>query len=343
MKIEKKEFGVLSDGSLVELYILTAGELKLTLSTYGAALVSLFVPCRQGTKDDVLLGYTTLGFYTHNSPYLGVTVGRFANRIAEGTFVLDSKTYTLYKNDGENTLHGGRRAFDKKVWKAEAYKEKGGVFVRFELESPDGEEGFPGAVKAIVTYGITVDTALICDYKAKVTQPCPINLTNHAYFNLKGEGNGTILDHELLLHASQYLPVTNTLIPTGVITPVEGSPFDFTKRKPIGKDISQVPGGYDHCFVVDGESGTLRPCAEVYEPLTGRSLVVKTTQPGVQFYSGNFLNNEPGKHSSSYNKHSGFCLETQHFPDSVHHSNFPSCIISPDKKYHEKSTFTFTW
>jgi aldose 1-epimerase len=255
MKITKNIFGVLASGESVELYTLKAGDLQFSLSTYGAAWVSLYMPSKRGLKDDVLLGYSTLTEYTHNPNFFGVTVGRFANRISHGRFTLNGTTYGLYKNDGENTLHGGRRGFDKRVWKAEAYEDKGSVAVRFELESPDGDEGFPGTVKAAVTYTLNNNNEIHCEYKAKADAPTPINLTNHAYFNLQGEGFGDILSHELTLFSSHVVESDAQLIPTGNLLPVKDTPFSFLQRKPIGRDIAQVKGGYDHCYAVDGKTG----------------------------------------------------------------------------------------
>lgn len=343
MKIKKKSFGVLTTGEEVDLYILKAGDLSLGLSTFGGTLVSLMVPSRSGARDDVFLGFSTLGAYTRAQPFFGVTVGRFANRIGGGRFELGGKTYALPKNDGPNTLHGGRRGFDRRVWDAEAYEEKGGVYVRLTLESADGDEGFPGNLQATVTYGLTGNDELVADYRAKVDAPCPVNLTNHTYFNLKGEGRGDVLDHELQLHSSSVVAVGPGLIPTGKVDPVAGGPFDFRSRKSIGRDIATTSGGYDHCFVVDGKEGELRPCAEVFEPTSGRTMRVSTTQPGVQFYSGNFLDGVAGKLGSSYGKHAGFCLETQHFPDSPNRKEFPDSVFGGDRKYHEKAIFEFEW
>ncbi len=341
MKINRKNFGVLFSGEAIDLYTIKAGSLTLGVSTFGATLVSLLVPSRRGEPDDVLLGYGTLSQYTHNKPYFGVTVGRFANRIAGGSFSLDGSNYGLYRNDGPNTLHGGRRGFDKRVWDAEAYEEKGGVYVRLELDSPDGDEGFPGRLRAIVTYGINGDDELVCDYRAKVNAPCPVNLTNHAYFNLQGEGSGDVLGHEVQLFSSAYVAVDANLIPTGVLEKVAGTPFDFRNRKSLGRDLAATAGGYDHCFVIDGESENPRPCAEIFEPLSGRTLRVASTHPGVQLYSGNFLDGVQGKPGSVYGKHAGFCLETQHLPDSPNHPEFPSSIFGPDRKYHERAVFSF--
>ncbi|AEF85087.1 aldose 1-epimerase (Mutarotase) [Treponema primitia ZAS-2] len=350
MKITEKTFGILSTGKKATLFTLKAGELTLSLSSFGAIWTSLLVPSGKEGTADILLGYSTLDGYTHNKPHIGATIGRFGNRIRDGRFALNGKTYTLPKNDGEHCLHGGLRGFDKLLWKGEAYKERDGVFVRFELRSPDGDQGFPGNLKAVVSYGITKSHEIIADYRAKVDTPCPINLTNHAYFNLAGEGSGDILDHELELYASSYLAVDSSLIPTGELTPTAGSPFDFSSRKPIGRDFQGTLGkngssgpGYDHCFVVDGENGKLRPCADVLEPRSGRSMRVFTTQPGVQFYTGNFLDDLPGKAGSVYTRHSGFCLETQYLPDSPNRGEFPSCIFGPQREYHEKAIFSLNW
>jgi aldose 1-epimerase len=352
MKINKKTFGFLSNGKKVSLYILKAGDLKLVLTDFGATWTSLYVPSKQGQKDDVLLGYSGLEGYLQNKTYFGVTVGRFANRIRGAAFSLNGASYSLDVNDGVNTLHGGLRGFDKLLWNAEAYEENEGVFVRFELESPDGDGGYPGRLQAAVSYGLTKSNEIIANYEAKADAPTPVNLTNHAYFNLAGEGRGTILSHELCLHSSSFVEINEQLMPTGKLAPVRDSPFDFRTRKSICRDLRAefggsggpaAPEGYDHCFVVDGEPGKLRPCAEVYEPLSGRSMKVFTTQPGVQLYTGNMLTGVPGKQGSCYTKHTGFCLETQHFPDSPNQSGFPSCIFGPGNDYHEKSVFAFDW
>jgi aldose 1-epimerase len=252
-------------------------------------------------------------------------------------------THNIEANEGKNTLHSGTRGFDKLLWKSEAYEENEGVYVRFELESPDGEGGFPGNLKTVVSYGLTKSNEIICDYRASVDKPCPVNLTNHAYFNLAGEGRGNILSHELILHCSSYVEINRQNIPTGSLIPVRKKAFDFTCNKRIGADLSLFRNGYDHCFVVDGAPGKLRPCAEVYEPVSGRSMKVFTTQPGVQFYTGNHLKEVIGKQGSIYTKHSGFCLETQHFPDTPNQRNFPPCIASLGNDYHEKAVFSFSW
>jgi len=350
MKIIKKTFGLLSNGKKVFLYTLKAGDLVLSISSFGATWTSLLVPSHKGGKLDVLLGFSGLDGYLHNVPYLGVTVGRFANRIEGAGFAIDGRQYQLEKNDGRNNLHSGRRAFDKMLWKSESYEEKGGIFVRFELDSPDGDCGFPGRVKAAVTYGLTKSNELVAMYEAKAGAPTPVNLTNHAYFNLAGEGNGNILSHEVRLDSSSYLEVDDSLIPTGRLLPVRGGAFDFRKAKPIKRDLkpeyggsgdSSAPEGYDHCFIVDGDHGKLRSCAEVREPGSGLAMKVFTTQPAVQFYTGNMLPGIAGKAGSVYSKHTGFCLETQHFPDSPNKPDFPSCIFGPNRDYSEKSIFAF--
>jgi aldose 1-epimerase len=350
MHIEKKQFGTLSDGRDVFLFTLEAGDIRFSVSEFGAAWTSLVVPSRKGSAD-ILLGFSTLEGYIHNGPSLGVTVGRFANRIGGAAFKLGGKTHSLYKNDGNNTLHGGRVGFSKKLWKGESYTDRGGVFVRFELNSPDGDEGYPGNLRAAVSYGLGGSGEITALYEAKVDQDCPVNLTNHAYFNLSGEGGGSILAHELTLRASRYLEVDEELIPTGKLLLVEGTPFDFRKPKTIGADYEAACGGktdavgtgYDHCFVLDTYMENEKPpapCAEVRDPASGRGLKVSTTQPGLQFYSGNFLTGIPGKAGSVYGKNAGFCLETQHFPDSPNQNGFPPAVFGPGRDYREESVFS---
>jgi aldose 1-epimerase len=341
MEIKKKIFGILSNGKKVKLYTLKAGDIKFSLTNYGAAWTSLIIPSRSGVYDDVLLGYSGFEGFINNAQFFGVTVGRFANRIKGASFSLNGKTYRLEANDGENNLHSGPNGFDKILWKSEAYEENEGVYVRFETESPDGDCGFPGKLTAIVCYGLTKSNEIIADYQVKVEIPCPVNLTNHAYFNLAGEKNGSILSHEVILYSSSYVEVDNKCIPTGKILPVKDSPFDFLKRRRIDANLGSL-NGYDHCFAIDGEPGNLRPCADVFEPSSGRTMKVFTTQPGVQFYTGNHVN-AIGKQGLHYVKHSGFCLETQHFPDTPNQSSFPSCIAGPGKDYNEKAVFAFSW
>jgi len=336
MEIIERIFGYLSNGKEVKLYTLRAGDLEFSLTDFGAAWTSLMVPSGKGF-DDVLLGYSGFDGYLNNKPYIGVTVGRFANRIKNASFKLDGISYQLDANEGSNSLHSGRRGFDKLVWESKTYKDSDGVYVRFELESRDGDGGFPGNLNAEVTYGLTMSNEITCDYRAVTDQSCPVNLTNHAYFNLAGEGKGDILSHELILPSSSYIEVDKQNIPTGRLISVEGTDFDFRKRRKI------YPGGYDHCFTTDGEPGKMRPCAEVYEPDSGRSMKLFTTQPGVQFYTGSYLNGINGKQGSVYDKFAGFCLETQHYPDTPNQSSFPQCTVVPGKDYHEKALFLFDW
>jgi aldose 1-epimerase len=296
----------------------------------------------------VILGASSFAGYAAGQSALGITVGRFANRIGGAAFTLDGTSYQLEQNDGPHSLHGGRRGYDKALWDSEAYKDKDGVFVRFKLRSPAGDSGFPGSLKVTVTYGLTESNEVIACYRASADERTPVNLTNHAYFNLAGEGKGTILAHELTLHASSYLEVDEGLIPSGRLLPVDGTPYDFRFPKPIGKDLEAVvqagaPGGYDHCYVVDGEAGKLRPCAEIFEGTSGRTMKILSTQPAVQFYTGNFLKATPGKAGTLYNRHDGFCLETQHFPDSPNRPEFPDAVFGPARKYREKAVFAFSW
>jgi len=342
MNIKEKKFGVLSNGKTIKLYTLTAGDLKFSLTNFGAAWTSLIVPSKKGIDDDILLGYSAFDGYLNNKPYIGVTVGRFANRIKGASFSLFDKIYNIDANEGENCLHSGRRGFDKLVWKSDIYEENEGVYVRFELDSPDGESGFPGNLKAVVSYGLTKSNEIICDYRAKSDKPCPVNLTNHAYFNLAGEGKTDILSHEVNLYSSSYVEIDDSSIPTGRLISVDGTDFDFRKRRKIKIDDKPF-NGYDHCFTIDGEKEQLRPCADVYETVSGRCMKLFTTQPGVQFYTGNFLDNITGKQGSVYGKHSGFCLETQHYPDTPNQKDFPQCTIMPGQGYHEKAVFLFDW
>ncbi|MDR1230522.1 MAG: galactose mutarotase [Spirochaetaceae bacterium] len=341
MNISRTLFGTLDSGEKVWLYKLAAGDLCLTMTNLGATWVSLFAPDAAGRTEDVILGYSTLDGYTRNAAFLGATIGRSANRIGNACFSIGEKRFTLFANDDRNTLHGGRRGFDKRIWAANAYSDRDGVYVSFELCSPDGDEGFPGNLRAVVTYGVTRDNEITADYFARVDALSPVNLTNHAYFNLKGEGNGMVLDHELLINGSHYLAVGDGRIPTGKIVPVDGTPFDFTKRKSIRKDYITAGSGYDLCYALDGEYGKMRLVAEVNEPVSGRVLKVSTTQPGMQFYIGNSLNGVAGKLGSNYDRHYGFCLETQHYPDSPNHPEFPSTIFGPGHDYHEQTVFRF--
>jgi aldose 1-epimerase len=345
--LEKKDFGKTPDGTAVDLYVLTnANGMQAKIITYGAIVTELHVPDRDGKLDDVVLGFDDLKGYLAGHPFFGATVGRVANRIAKGQFTLDGKEYKLATNNGPNHLHGGLKGFDKAVWKAEPRQIPDGVAVQFSHRSPDGEEGYPGNLSATVTYTLTNANELKIDYTATTDQATPVNLTNHSYFNLAGPRSGTILGHELMLAADNYTPADATLIPTGEIRPVQGTPLDFTTPATIGSRINQLkgdPAGYDHNYVLNGGGKSLALGARVHEPKTGRVMEMFTTEPGVQLYTGNFLDGKlKGKGGVVYQKHQGFCLEAQHFPDSVNHANFPSVILRPGMTYTQTTVYKFS-
>jgi len=335
MLVKKEPFGSLPDGSAVELYTLTNQHgLKARLMTYGAILVSLEVPDRNGNPADIVLGYDSLDEYVRNNPYFGAIVGRYGNRIAKGRFAIDGVTYSLATNNGENHLHGGLKGFDKVVWQAEPVEEAGAVGVKLSYLSKDGEEGYPGNLSVSVIYTLTDADELKIHYEASTDKATPVNLTHHSYFNLAGQGSGDILGHELMLEADRYTPVDDGLIPTGELAPVKGTPMDFTAAMTIGSRLGQVKGGYDHNYVLTGGGGKMTLAARVYEPSSGRVMEILTVEPGIQFYSGNFLDGTiTGKSGKVYQKHYGFCLETQHFPDSPNKSHFPSTILIPGQRY----------
>ena len=319
--------------------------LKARVKTWGAALMEMHVPDRHGAPADVILGFDGLDGYLTRHPYFGVTTGRFANRIAAGRFTLDGTTYTLATNDGTHHLHGGVDGLDRQNWRATP--SACGKAVRFTHTSADGHEGYPGTLHIAVTYTLNDEDELHIDYEATTDKATVVNLTNHAYWNLGGEGLGNIFDHELKLHAESYLPVDRWNIPTGQIAPVAATPLDFTRGKKIATDfalMSGEPGGYDHNFILDGPmAGILRPAAEVYDPGSGRVLSISTTEPGLQFYSGNYLDGSvTGKGGRVYRKHSGFCLETQHFPDSPNQPHFPSTVLRPGKTYRSTTVHRFS-
>ena len=349
-----QSFGTLADGQPVHLYTLeNKTGLKVVISDLGGTVVRLHVPDRKGESGDVALGFDSLDAYLTKSPYFGCIIGRVGNRIAGGKFTLDGKGYTLATNDQPGGvpchLHGGRRGFDKVRWAAEPMTEDGLPALRLRYTSVDGEEGYPGNLAVEVRYAVTADNALRIEYLATTDQPTPVNLTNHSYFNLAGEGQGTILDHELTLQATRFTPVNAGLIPTGELASVEGTPLDFTKPRTIGERIAaehpqlKLGGGYDHNFVIDQADGTLRLAATMHEPNTGRTMEVLTTEPGIQFYSGNFLNGTgEGKSGKPHAYRTGFALETQHFPDSVNHPAFPSTILRPGETYRTTTVYRFS-
>jgi aldose 1-epimerase len=347
--VTRARFGVRPDGVEVDLYTIRAGRLEMRAITYGGIIVSLRTPDRTGRLDDVVLGHDTLEGYLDHSPYLGAIVGRYANRIANGRFSLDGETYRLATNDGAQHLHGGRRGFDKMIWKATPFVLPTESGVSFAHTSPDGTEGYPGTLRASVTYTLTERDELRVEYDASTDRPTIVNLSQHSYFNLAGAGATDVLDHVLTIDADQFTPIGATLIPTGERAPVEGTPFDFRAPRRIGARIADADaqlanaGGYDHNFVLRrGDDGSLTRAARVSEPRRGRTLDVSTTEPGLQLYSGNFLDGSiRGKGGRVYGHRGGFCLETQHFPDSPNQPGFPSVVLRPDESYRSRTVFTF--
>ena len=326
--------------------------MELRVLDYGGIIVSLAVPDRTGRVDDVVLGFDRLQAYERSSLYFGAIIGRFGNRIARGRFTLDGRTYMLATNDGPNHLHGGVKGFDKVVWKVSPFERQDSTGLVLRYTSPDGEEGYPGTLRTTVTYTLTDGNELIFDYEATSDRATPVNLTQHSYFNLAGDGRGDVLDHVLTLKAHSFTPVDSTLIPTGEIRSVAGTPFDFRAPTAIGARIGQddeqlrYGGGYDHNFVLDKDRaeqrGAAMLAARVYEPSSGRLMEVFTTEPGVQFYSGNFLDGMlTGKRGTVYPRRSGFALETQHFPDSPNHPDFPSTILAPGREYRSRTLLRF--
>ncbi|HSG09788.1 MAG TPA: aldose epimerase family protein [Longimicrobiales bacterium] len=345
-------FGTTPAGEPVELFTLTnAKGIEIRAISYGGIILSLKAPDRNGVLEDVVLGYDNLDGYLEDTPYFGALIGRYGNRIADARFSLDGATFELDANDGANSLHGGFRGFDKQVWEGSPTTTSEGAGVVFTRVSPDGEGGYPGNLRVQVSYTLTDADELVVDYLATTDRATPINLTQHSYFNLAGHGNGDILGHRLTLAASRFTPVDETLIPTGESAPVEGTPFDFRSPHAIGERIAvedlQIGfgGGYDHNFVLDREGaaeGELVLAARVEEPSSGRVMEIRTTEPGVQFYSGNFLDGTlTGKSGHVYGHRAGFCLETQHFPDSPNHPGFPSTILRPDSEYRSRTVFSF--
>ena len=335
----------------MDVYTLTnRNGLVARITDLGGHVTELHVPDRHGRLADIVLGHSALERYLDRStnPYFGSIVGRYANRIAEGRFTLDGTPYTLDANNGGHHLHGGTTGFDLKLWTAEPMPgNPEGPALRLTCSSPDGEEGYPGRLDATVVYTLTHDDALAIDYRARTDAPTVVNLTNHSYFNLGGEASGdTIADHVLELAADRYTVVDGALIPTGEVAPVQGTPFDFTEPHPVGERVDAIDGdlpGYDHNFVINGPAGELRLAARVYDPGSGRVMEIHTTQPGIQFYDGNLLDASiTGKGGKVYVQHYGFCLESQHFPDSPNRPDFPSTVLRPGEEYHEVTVQRFT-
>lgn len=345
-----QKFGKSKDGKQVHLHTLKNKKgMVVKISALGATLVELHVPDKNGKSDDVILGWDSAeGYQSEGNQYFGCTTGRVCNRIAKGKFSLNGKEYTLAINNEPNHLHGGvERSLDKVVWKAKRFKPKAGVDgIRFAYTSPDGEEGYPGKLTITVSYVILEENTLRISYSAKTDKATPVNLTNHAYFNLGGAGSPTVLNHLLRLNADTYTPTDDTLIPTGKIEPVEGTPLDFRKMKKIGARIEKLTDtaalGYDHNFVLNKKGDQKMQLAAILrDPKSGRTLTIRTTEPGIQFYSGNFLEGQVGKGGKTYAHRSALCLETQHYPDSVNHDNFPSTILKPGETYTSTTAYVF--
>jgi aldose 1-epimerase len=350
MTIDKQVFGKTPDGIVVDLYTLTNAQgVRAKIITYGGIITSLEVPDKAGKLGDVVLGYDTLDPYVRNNPYFGAIIGRYGNRIAKGKFSLSGNGYTLAQNDGENHLHGGIKGFDKVVWKAEPVKSKDSVGLRLTYLSKDGEEGYPGNLSSTVIYALTNKNELRIEYTATTDKDTIVNLTHHSYFNLAGAGSPTILEHEMWINADRFTPIDKGLIPTGELRSVKNTPMDFTQPNAIGKRIDQKDDqleygrGYDHNWVLNKKGQTLTLAARVNEPVTGRIMEVHTTEPGLQFYSGNFLDGRvKGKGDKTYARRSGFCLEAQHFPDSPNKPDFPSVMLRPGQKYTQTTVYKFS-
>ena len=349
-QIKPEAFHRTIDGSQVDLYTLkNSNGLEATITNYGGIVVSLTVPDKSGKLGDVVLGYDTLNDYIGNTPYFGALIGRYGNRIAKGRFTIGGIEYQLAQNNDSNALHGGRKGFDKVVWQAEKTDSGDGPALKLTYTSKDGEEDYPGTLRCTVTYTLTNKNELKIDYAAETDKPTFVNLTHHTYFNLKDGGASDILGHELMLKASKFTPVDKGLIPTGELKPVADTPFDFNKPTAIGARIGaddeqlKFGKGYDHNWVLDRQGKDLELVASVYEPTSGRFMEVLTTEPGIQFYAGNFLDGtNKGKGGAVYQHRTGFCLETQHFPDSPNHPDFPTTELKPGEKYTQTTVYRFS-
>ncbi len=363
MKLEKRHFGTLDSGEEVELFLFTnKNGYTCAFTNFGAYLVSCLAPDKKGKTTEVTLGYEDFEGYRNGSAFLGATVGRFANRISGSSFTIDGKVYHVTKTKGDNHLHGGREGFNKKLWKAETEGSNERLRCIFSRTSPDGEEGYPGNLEVKVIFELNEDNELSIEYRAETDKPTPVNLTNHAYWNLEGEGSPTVLNHLLTLNSSSFLPTDNEQIPTGdiadVSVPIPGdeegrsgkadSVMDFRSAKAIGKDFDRAPGvygGYDHCFLIDGWKKGLEkplPAAVLADPVSGRQMTVSTTMPGIQLYTGNHLGSVKGRAPEPYPAHSAVCLETQHLPDAVNNDTFPDCILRPGQVYRHITVHRFS-
>jgi len=348
--IKKSAFGKTKDGQAADLYVLTnANGMEAAITNYGGIVVSVKVPDRAGKFDDVVLGFDNLEGYLTNAPYFGALIGRYGNRIGGARFTLEGHEYHLAQNDGHNSLHGGLRGFDKRVWSARDVSANGASAIQLSHVSKDGEEGYPGNLTANVTYTLTADNELKIEYSATTDKDTVINLTNHSYFNLAGEGHGDILSHMVTIHADRFTPVDSTLIPTGELQSVAGTPLDFRTPTAIGARIEsdneqmKLGHGYDHNFVLNRTGGGLYLAARVEEASSGRVMEVLTTEPGLQFYTANFLDGTiHGKGGRAYARRSAFCMETQHFPDSPNKSRFPSVVLKPGRQYRTATVYRFS-
>ncbi len=342
MRVEKDTFGSTADGLAVERFRLhNAAGVSVDLISYGAIVQSVKTPDRAGHRGEITLGFDALAGYLVEHPYFGAVIGRWANRIGGGRFTLDSVEYELACNNGPNHLHGGTHGFDRAVWSAESFQGDGLAGVRFRHASPDGDEGYPGTLDVTVTYTLDEESRLTIGYTATTDRPTPVNLTNHAYWNLSGAGSGDVLSHELQLAAEQYLPVDEGLIPTGELRGVDGTPMDFRTPMAIGSRFDEVEGGYDHCYVLGAPSEEPRFAARVVDRSSGRVLEVATTEPGIQLYTGNFLDGIAGTSGNVFEKHGALCLEAQHFPDAPNQPAFPNSILRPGETYRQVTVYAF--
>jgi aldose 1-epimerase len=349
MAVTQTVFGKLPDGTTADLFTLrNKNGMEARITNYGGIITHLFTPDRNGQMGDVVLGFDSLSRYVKGNPFFGALVGRYGNRIANAKFTLDGQTYALAANNGANSLHGGLKGFDKVLWKADVIE--GQTAIRLQYLSKDGEEGFPGNLNTEVIYRLTDDNALEIEYKATTDKPTIVNLTNHSYFNLSAGKVADVLGHEGKFEADKLVEADKTLVPTGALIPVKGTAFDFSQLTPFGTRIDdpndaqiKIGGGYDHTLVVNGPAGTLNQAATVYEPVSGRVMMVKTTEPGFQFYTANFLRGPmQGKNGQQYGKRGGFCIETQHYPDSPNQPSFPSAVLRPGQAYFTKTVFQFS-
>jgi aldose 1-epimerase len=337
----RRYYGTIGDDSVYAFTLKNNRGLKAVISNYGGILLELWTPDKSGKAGDVILGYDSLsGYLNKANPYFGAIVGRFANRIHHGRFTIDGKTYALSLNNGNNTLHGGIKGFDKMIWTVDLVNDSS---LALSYTSRDGEEGFPGNLIVKVVYTVNSSNELMIDYTALTDKKTPVNLTNHAYFNLSAGNDSTILNQELKINASKFTPVDDSLIPTGNTASVDNGPMDFRTPKKIGRDIDQLHGGYDHNFIIDKKDSALSIAAVVFDPGSGRRMEVQTTQPGIQFYTGNFLNGSlTGRDGKKIVQHAAFCLETQHFPDSPNQPSFPGTILEPGQIFHELTIYAFS-